>query len=454
LILALRAEVAELRTKVREQQEQLRELQERLNQNSTNSSRPPSSDLPAVKRAPPKPPSGRRSGGQPGHALQQRPVLEPTRPLVVLKPSACRQCGRALVGADPQPLRHQVLELPDVRPDVTEYRLHRLRCTDCGRTTCATLPAGVPTGGQGPRLQAAVALLTGAYRLSKRQVESLCADLLGTPVSAGQVCALEAETVAATAPVVAALRAYVADRPANVDETGWWQKQRRAWLWSVVTRRVTVFVLALSRAADVVQELIDPSAGQVITTDRYKGYDWLPLYQRQICWAHLRRDFQAMVDRGNAGSALGEELLRLAEDVFTQWYRVRDGTIRRSTLRQYVDSQRPWFREQLRAGLGCGCAKTAAVCQDLLRLEPALWTFTRRDGVEPTNNAVERGFRHAAQWRRTSHGTESEAGSRFVAHILTVVATCRQQERNVLEYLTACCQAYQHDQPPPSLLPA
>jgi transposase len=265
---------------------------------------------------------------------------------------------------------------------------------------------------------------------------------------------VEAETVAATAPVVAELRVYIKDQSANVDETGWWQKEHRAWLWSVVTRCVTVFVLALSRAATVVQDLLDPSAGQVITTDRYKGYDWWPLYQRQICWAHLRRDFQAMVDRAKGGAALGQELLLFAEDVFTQWYRVRDGTIRRSTLRSYVDSQRPWFRAQLEAGLGCGCAKTAAVCKDLLRLEPALWTFTRRDGVEPTNNAVERGFRHAAQWRRSSHGTESAAGSRFVEQILTVVATCRQQERHVLDYLTACCRAYQHGETPPSLLPS
>jgi transposase len=187
---------------------------------------------------------------------------------------------------------------------------------------------------------------------------------------------------------------------------------------------------------------------------RSAGYDWLPLYQRQICWAHLRRDFQAMVDRANAGAALGHELLLFAEDVFTQWYRVRDGTIRRSTLRKYVDSQRPWFRAQLEAGLECGCVKTAAVCQDLLRLEPALWTFTRRDGVEPTNNAVERGFRHPAQWRRTSHGTDSAAGSRFVEQILTVVATCRQQGRNVWDYLTACCRAHQHGETPPSLLPS
>jgi transposase len=274
----------------------LEDLEQRLGQNSTNSSRPPSSDPPTVKRAPPRPPSGRRSGGQPGHALHQRPLLEPTRPPVALNPAACRQCGQALTGTDPRPLRHQVLELPACRPDVTEYRL---RCAHCGRTTCAALPAGVPAGGQGPRLQAAVALLTGAYRLSKRQAEGLCADLLGTPVSAGQVCAVEADAVAAMAPAVAALRGYVQGRPANVDETGWWQQGRRAWLWSVVTHGVTVFVLALSRAAAVAQDLIDPSAGQVITTDRYKGYDWLPLYQRQLCWAHTIRtqSLNGLLDR-------------------------------------------------------------------------------------------------------------------------------------------------------------
>lgn len=449
---AVRALVQHYEQRLASLQATIDDLQQRLGQNSTNSSRPPSTDPPTVKRAPPRPPSGRRTGGQPGHTLQQRPLL-PADHTHALKPAACRHCGQALAGDDPQPLRHQVLELPVFRPEVTEYQLHRLPCSGCGRTTCAVLPAGVPSGGQGPRLQGAVALLTGAYRLSKRQVEGLCADLLGVPLCAGQVCALEADTVAATAPVVAELRAYVKDQPAQVDETSWRERKQRAWLWSVVTRAVTVFVLALSRAATVAQDLIDPSAGQVITTDRYKAYDWLPLYQRQICWAHLIRDFQAMVDRANSGSGLGHELLLFAEDVFTQWYRVRDGTIRRSTLRKYVDSQRPWFRARLEAGLACGCAKTAAVCRDLLRLEPALWTFTRREGVEPTNNAVERGFRHPAQWRRSSHGTASKAGSRFVEHILTVVATCRQQGRDVLDYLTDCCRAHLHGDVAPSLVP-
>jgi transposase len=173
LILALRAEVAQLRAKVQE-------LQDRLNQNSTNSSRPPSTDPPALKRRPPRPPSG-RPGGQPGHERHQRPLLPPDH-TEVHKPTQCRRCGHALQGTDPQPLRHQVLELPPVRPKATEYQLHRLRCPRCGLATCAALPAGVPSGGQGPRLQAVLALMTGAYRLSKRMAQTFCADVLGIPV--------------------------------------------------------------------------------------------------------------------------------------------------------------------------------------------------------------------------------------------------------------------------------
>ena len=252
-------------------EQRIRALEEQLRQNSTNSSRPPSADSPAVKRAPPQPPSGRARAGQPGHQLQQRPLL-PADHTHVRKPTACRGCGHALSGNDPQPLRHQILELPSIRPEVTEYQLHRLSCPRCGLSTCATLPAGVPGGGQGPRLQATLALMTGAYRLSKRMVQTFCDDVFGIPICAGQVCASEAETAAATEPVVAALRDYARDQPANVDETGWRHQQRRGWLWTVVTATATVFTIARSRAARVAQALVDPSAGQVLTTD-YRGLE-------------------------------------------------------------------------------------------------------------------------------------------------------------------------------------
>src|SRR5262249_25656666 len=333
-----------------------------------------SSDPPSVKRRPPRRPSGRQRGGQPGHERQQRPLLPPDH-TVALTPTRCRGCGHPLVGRDPQPLRHQVLELPPIQPDVTEYQLHRLCCPRCGLSTCARLPKGVPSGGQGPRLQSILALMTGAYRMSKRMVQTFCADVLGVPICAGQVCASEAETAVATAAVVQELRAYVRHRPANVDETSWRQNHQRGWLWTVVTQTVTVFTIALSRAASVAQGLVDPSAKQVITTDRYKGYLWLPLRQRQLCWAHLTRDFQAMVDRANTGSRIGEELLCCAQDLFTWWYRVRDGTMSRSTFQRYIADLRPWVRSQLEAGSVCSCAQTAGTCRELLAVEPALWTF-------------------------------------------------------------------------------
>jgi transposase len=343
--------------------------------------------------------------------------------------------------------------LPPIRPQVTEYQLHRLACPRCGLFTCARLPAGVPTGGQGPRLQSILALMTGAYRMSKRMVQTFCADVLGVPICTGQVCASEAGTAAATDAVVKDLRDYARGQPANVDETGWRQNRQRGWLWAVVTRAVTVFTIALSRAGSVARGLVDPSAGQVITTDRYKGYLWLPLRQRQVCWAHLVRDFQAMVDRTNAGSPIGEELLCCAQDLFTWWYRVRDGTMSRSTFRRYIGELRLWVRSRLEAGSACPCAKTAGTCREILAVEPALWTFARAEGIEPTNNAAERALRHAVQWRKTSYGTDGEAGSHFVENILTVVATCRQQGRKVLEYLTDCCRASLRDYAPPSLLP-
>src|SRR3954451_11987312 len=215
-----------------------------------------------------------------------------------------------------------------------------------------------------------------------------------------------------------------------------------------------MFTISLSRAAAVAQELVDPTAGQVITTDRYKGYLWLPLRQRQVCWAHLIRDFQAMVDRANAGSAIGEELLCCAEDLFTWWYRVRDGTLSRSTFERYAAELRPWVRSQLEAGAACACAKTAGTCREVLTVEPALWTFMRVEGVEPTNNAAERALRHAVLWRRISGGTDSTDGSRFVERMLTVVATCRQQKRNVLDYLSSCFEAHLRGQKVPSLVPA
>jgi transposase len=445
-----------LERQIIELRQQVQDLKARLDQNSTNSSRPPSTDPIGVKRKPPEPPSKRRRGGQKGHPRRMRALVPPERVASVMdcKPAECRRCGHPLSGEDAEPRRHQVAELPPIEPEVHEYRLHRLCCPHCQTVSCGALPDGVPRTSFGPRLHAALSVLTGAYRLSKRQVAQLCSDLLGLTISIGMIAKLERITAEVLERPVAELAERVKTaEAANIDETGWREKGRKAWLWVVVTAAGIVFRIGRSRAGAVAQDLLGEEPKPIVISDRFPGYEWIKLKSRQICWAHLRRDMQAMIDRDGDGAEVGRRLLWQSNKLFESWHKVRDGTIRRSTFLQTVAWLRPMVRSALESGAGCACPKTAATCAGLLRLWDCLWTFTRVEGVEPTNNAAERALRHAVIWRRISGGTDSETGSRFAERILSVVATCRQQRLNALEYMTQCFQARLEGKEPPSLLP-
>jgi transposase len=357
-----------------------------------------------------------------------------------------------LAGDDPAPRRHQVADLPPIKPTVIEYQLHRLRRLGCGITTQAALPPGVPPHGCGPRLQGTLALLAGGYRLGKRPICRLAHDLFGLSISHGWLGKLERATARALAgPMAQALR-VASGKPVNVDETSFRQPGGRGWLWVAVTAVCTVFLLRRSRGADALAELIGLRPRRVITSDRLRTYDVLPVEKRQVCWAHLRRDFQALIDRGGAGAGVGQELLGLSDDLFFFWARVRDGTWARSRFQEQVAVWQADLRRQLVAGRACGCPRAAGLCADLERLEPALWTFAFVTGVEPTNNAAERALRHAVMWRKTSYGVQSAWGARFVERILTVTATCRQQGRDVLAYLIGCCEAQNRRESPPALI--
>ena len=444
-IRVLEATIAELVVKVAE-------LEARLNQNSTNSSKPPSSDAPHVKPAPPKPPSGKRRGGQPGHPKAERTLLPPDE-IRPLKPDTCRDCAHPLTGDDPHPFVHQVHEIPVIKPHVIEYRCHRLRCPHCGTATVAPVPPEATTG-YGPRAQAVAAMLTGSCRLGKRGVSRLFDDLFGLPLSPAMVCKLQHQTAAALRPVAEEALIYTRGQPANVDETGWKEGRTQAWLWAAVTTLVVAFLIRKTRGRSAFDDLRGGSA-QVHTTDRYPVYTHLPKHKRQVCWAHLRRDFQAMIDRDGAGKAIGVALLGCADRLFEHWYRVRDGTLSRATFRSvYVRELRRQVRTHLERGVACGVVKTAGTCRELLAVEASLWTFARVGGVEPTNNAAEREVRHAVCWRKTRFGTAGEKGSRFVERILTVVASCRRQGRNVLEFLTHAVTAHRTGEKAPTLLPA
>ena len=428
-------------------------LEARRTQTSQTSSRPPSSDPPGTPR-PHRVPSGRRPGGQPGHPGHSRPLvpLEQVDTVVPVRPARCHRCGRRLRGTDPAPRRHQLTEVPPVTPVVTEYQLHTLPCR-CGATTTAALPPGVPAGTFGPRLQALAAVCTGVYHLSRRTTVGLLQDLCGVELALGSVTACEAAVSQAVAAPVAAAHAFVQQQPAaHVDETGWREGRRRAWLWVAATATVAVFLVHARRGVAAAQALLGGFAG-ILTSDRWTAYTRWPLRSRQLCWAHLRRHFAAFAEVPGRPGRLGRALLAETDQLFTWWHRVRDGTLARASFRTYVSPLRRRVEALLWLGSRCRHAPTAATCREILLLAPALWTFVRVPGVEPTNNAAERALRRGVLWRKGSFGSHSTAGSRFAERMLSVAATLKQQRRNVVDYVTQACEAALRGQAAPSLLP-
>lgn len=431
------------------------ELEERLRQSSQNSSRPPSSDGPAVGRPVKRPPSGRRPGGQPGHDGHQRMLLpeEQVDTIVPVKPRRCRRCAAPLHGVDVTPGRHQVTEVLPGQPHVTEYQLHTLACAHCGATTAATLPAGVPRGAFGPQLAATVAVCTGVYHLSRRTTVGLMADLFGVELALGSVSACEQAVSAAVAAPVAEAHGYVQQQEVvHVDETGWRQGRQRAWLWVMVSALVTVFLVHARRNTEAARSLIG-ACQAIVVSDRWSAYKHWPIEQRQLCWAHLLREFTAFTERGGAAARLGRALLKDADTMFARWHRVREGTLSRPRFWREMRPLRHRVERRLRRGAQGTAGKTAGTCRDLVQLAPALWTFIDVPGVEPTNNAAERALRPAVLWRKGCFGTHSAAGSRFAERMLTVATTLRQQGRNVVDYVAQASVAALQGQPPPSLLP-
>lgn len=460
---ALRQENERLRAEnalLRRENEGLRKenalLREKLGLNSSNSGKPPSSDGPAATPPPAKPSKNKR-GGQPRHPRHRRALLpvEKVDILDDLRPAQCDRCGEALAGDDPAPLRHQVVELAEVLRRVHEYRLHRLTCPCCAASTLARLPEGVPTGAFGPRLIALVALLSGRYRISKRAITEMLREVFEVEMSTGAVCNGERAVSGAVQSAVDEAAAHVRSQPVvHVDETSWREDKARAWLWVMATLSVTCFRIDPHRSAAAARGLLGEDFGGIAVSDRYSAYSWIADGQRQVCWAHLDRDWQRMIDRGDESAEVGGALRRATDSLFRWWHRVRDGTRDRDWLRQKLRRLRRTVRHALERGLACANTRTAGTCNEILLLEDALWTFAAVEGVEPTNNFAERQIRHGVMWRKTSFGTDSEEGSRFVERILTVVMSLRSQGRRILDFLVQSLRAVSEGAAAPSLLPA
>jgi transposase len=459
-----------LAEQVKQLSERLATVEEKLNQNSSNSSRPPSSD--GFGTGATTAPQRRNSTGQQHRPRQVRRLIavEQCDQVHEAKPEYCPECGERLSGEDSHPHRHQVWELPPIQPLVLEYRWHELQCAACGTKTRAPLPSGVSASGHGERLTAVVGLLSGVYRQSHAQVQCLMQEVFGVTVSYGGVNRLRCEMSEAIRPMVEQAQADVCQQPLLYsDETSFPQGNRdghnptgrKGWLWGLVTPLVSWFEVVLSRSQATAKQLIGETFEGIVSSDRYGAYGWIAVPRRQVCWAHLKRDLTAIAQRSGVSPAIGEALLRRQQRLFRWWHRVRDGNLSREMFAQMAGHLRAGFKAELevaaRLPIGNGektpLAKTVRTCRKLLQVEAALWTFVYIPKVEPTNNAAERALRPAVIWRRTSFGSQSEAGSQFVARMLTVSTSLKAQNRPVLEVLSQACRAARLGQEPPSLLP-
>jgi transposase len=424
-----------LETKVDKLTKLVDELRVQVNQNSRNSSKPPSSDPPWVPR-PKKPKSKRPKGGQPGQPGSFRAAYPPEQmdEVVDFFPSCCGICGEGFESGapplDPEPDCHQVVDLPPIKPHVTDHRLHARQCRKCRMWTRAELPKSVPVTTFRPNVHALAAMLTGVYHVTRRAVCQLLGDLLGIPISLGTVSNMEGRIEKALEPARAEAENEVRKAgTVHSDETGWKEIGERAYLWTNVTKDVAVYRIDRRRNADVVREMLGPDFQGYMVSDRFAVYLGTPEEQRQVCHSHIQRDYEKIAARSGQSKEIGQQGLRLEKRLFRYWQRFKKGLLDRAGLRQRMQRVKNDMRALLAVGAECNHKKTARTCRNLLALWPALFVFVEVEGLDPTNNAAERALRQGVIWRKISFGSQSDRGSRFVASILTAVETIRLQKR-------------------------
>jgi transposase len=470
----LRQELSEKERRLTEAERQIADLERKLalrQQNSTTSSRPPSSDGLVGKqreRGSKREKSRRKPGGQPGHCGRWRGLASSSRvnSVVDVFPARCRHCDSRLaenlrnVAAKGEPRRHQVTELPRIEAHITEYRCQRVVCNECGKTTQAELPAEA-RGHFGPDLTALIAYLTVVCRMPRRMVVELIEQVLGIPLSLGSVQNSWEEASEAVAEPCAELQGRLPHEPVlNSDETGYRTSGEKRWLWALVAPTFVFYKIALSRGAEVLVQLLGAVFAGVLCSDRCPTYLKYHPGEGQFCWAHFKRNVLGVLEIAKTTEAerFCRDLLALHARLFRLWHRfrarpgIRYGPI---TREQLIEKSVPLEKKFFALAFG----RLASRDKDVRNLATALcvhfqrfFTFLEKDGVEPTNNAAERALRRAVQWRKISFGSRSPRGEIAVARLLTVVGTCRIQNRSSLNYLGSAIRAHRKAEKRPSLL--
>jgi transposase len=457
LLAARDAEIAQLKSKVEELTKLVLTLKEQLDKNSSNSSKPPSSDSPADRaERGKKTKSGKKRGGQPGHPGSTRELVPPEQVnhFEHLFPPQCENCWASLPKTpDPKAQLFQTIELPKPKPHITQWAQHGVVCPCCNYKTWASIDP-IPTSPFGPHLSSLVGLVTGVYHLGRRKAVSFLSDVVGVEMSLGAVSAVEARVSEAVKPPVDEAWTKVEQAPVkHTDGTSWFQGGVMCSLWTIATTMATVFKILANGQATTLAPLFGKKLG-ILVSDRAKALNFWAMGLRQICWAHLLRKAVSFSERDGPAGAYGRELLDYITIIFGYWYELKAGKLSRDQFRELMAPVRKQVEALLERAAAAELPLVSGSCQDILAHRAALWTFVDRDDVEPTNNHAERELRAFVLWRKRSFGTQSERGNLFAERLMTVAHTCRKQNKNVLEFLTACCTAARNGTPAPSLFAA
>jgi transposase len=466
----LRRENERLRQQVDEQAKQIDDLKRQLalrQQNSTTTSKPPSSDgLAGQQRVRGRhTKSRRRPGGQPGHPGYHRALVpvERVHAIVDVVPEACRHCDHRLHARDDvgDPRRHQITELPPIEAHITEYRCHRRVCPGCGRATLAPLPDDL-AGQFGPQLTALIAYLTVVCRLPRLVVQRLLEGALQIPMSLGSTQhAWEEASVAVAAPYRELQEALPLQPVLNGDETGHRTNGSKRWLWTLVAPTFIFYTIATSRGSDVLRGLLGPTFGGILASDRLPTYLMYAASRRQLCWSHFRRNLLSAQDLATTASAkrFCREALALQRQLFRLWRRfrgdphARGAPLTRAELIVKVLPIEKKFFALAERYVNAADDDVANLARALFVHHQHFFSFVHEDGVDPTNNVAERALRTAVQWRKIMFGNRSAEGELAVARLLTVTRTCQLQQINVLAYLSAAIRGHRRRQVVASLLP-
>ena len=429
--------------------ERVKLLEERVNLDSNNSSKPPSSNGPGALNPSQRRASGRKRGGQPGHKGHSRAVMDESLVdrVVDCKPEAVCDCG-SQVELTGSPQRHQVFEVPPMRAQVDEYRIYSGRCAGCGKPHAGVLPAGVPKGQLGPRALSLVGVLGTRYHLTQRKIRNLLDQLMGLSFSVGAISQAHGKVAQALKTPVAQAAASLGSADALwMDETHYPREGIANWVWAAVQPLLAVFAIYPSRARYVILDLLGGKCSATVTTDRYAGYAFIDTERRQVCWAHLLRDLNRIGQRQGLAGQIGRKLLGLGLVMFRQ----RDKG-------QLAGAMLDGLKRRMRTALEQGaqqqqCSPTANTCANILKLWPALWTFTKNASLAPTNNAAEQALRSIVLKRKISGPTRSLRGDQFLARGFTVHETCLRQGRDLWEFMHSAVHAFIANTAPPSLMP-